>query len=180
MRQLFSILNFVYNELISSHPSDLSLEIGSQLPMRDIDNELRETRLSLLMEMEKRKQAEETLNSMRNHWQTICERLIPLGLRLPVDATAWADGDQSADPAAEVCQQVYLARFVSNSIGRGIAKAEVEMEMQAQIRLKNSEIARLWDRLHYYDTVNQEMSQRNQEVVGELLKLFSFPFFFSE
>lgn len=150
---------------------DLSSEVGPQLPMRDIDNELRETRLSLLMEMEKRKQAEETLNNMRNHWQRICERLIPLGLRLPVDPTAWADGDQSADPSAEVCQQVYLARFVSNSIGRGIAKAEVEMEMQAQIRLKNSEIARLWDRLHYYDTVNQEMSQRNQEVVETARRL---------
>lgn len=150
---------------------DLSSEIGPQLPMRDIDNELRETRLSLLMEMEKRKIAEETLNNMRNHWQRICEQLVPLGLTLPVDPTASADGDQSADPAAEVCQQVYLARFVSNSIGRGIAKAEVEMEMQAQIRLKNSEIARLWDRLHYYETVNQEMSQRNQEVVETARRL---------
>ncbi|XP_073155952.1 uncharacterized protein [Henckelia pumila] len=149
---------------------DLSLEIGPQPPMRDIDNELRETRLSLLMEMEKTKQAEETLNNMRNHWQRICERLIPLGLTLPIDPTASADGDQSADPSAEVCQQLYLARFVSNSIGRGIAKAEVEMEMQAQIRLKNSEITRLWDRLHYYETVNQEMSQRNQEVVARQLR----------
>ncbi|XP_073317964.1 uncharacterized protein [Primulina huaijiensis] len=144
---------------------DLSPEIGPQLPMRNIDNELHETRLNLLIEMEKRKQAEETLNNMRNHWQRICERLIPLGLTLPADPTASADGDQSADPAAEVCQQVYIARFISNSIGRGIAKAEVEMEMEAQIRLKNSEIARLCDRLHYYETVNQEMSQRNQEVV---------------
>ncbi|EEF46710.1 hypothetical protein RCOM_1377650 [Ricinus communis] len=63
----------------------------------------------------------------------------------------------------ELCQQVYLARFVLGSIGMGIAKAEGEMMKEAQIEVKNFEIARLWDRLHYYEAVNREMSQRNQE-----------------
>ncbi|KAK6125669.1 hypothetical protein DH2020_040595 [Rehmannia glutinosa] len=87
------------------------------------------------------------------------------------DPTTLPEGEQPADLAAEVCQQVYLARFVSNSIGRGIAKAEVEMEVEAQIKLKNFEIARLCDRLHYYEAVNQEMSQRNQEVVETARRL---------
>ncbi|KAG8383353.1 hypothetical protein BUALT_Bualt04G0003600 [Buddleja alternifolia] len=147
---------------------ELSSEIGPQLPMPDIENELREIRLSLLMEIEKSKQAEENLNIMQNQWQRIREQLSVVGLTLPEDPTTLPDG---ADPAAEVCQQVYLARFISNSIGRGIAKAEVEMEMEAQLKLKNCEIARLWDRLRYYEAVNQEMSQRNQEVVETTRRL---------
>ncbi|GFY80368.1 hypothetical protein Acr_01g0001770 [Actinidia rufa] len=75
------------------------------------------------------------------------------------------EDEEGADPAEELCRQVYLARFVSNSIGRGTARAEVEMEMEAQVESKNFEIARLWDRLHYYEAVNREMSQRNQEAV---------------
>lgn len=150
--------------------SELSSESGPPLPLPDIESELREIRLSLLMEIEKRKQAEETLNNLRNQWQRIREQLSLVGLNLPADPTTLGEGEQPADPAAEICQQVFLARFVSNSIGRAAAKAEVEMEMEAQIKLKNFEIARLWDRLHYFEAVNQEMSQRNQEVVGEFLK----------
>ncbi|KAK4490671.1 hypothetical protein RD792_001362 [Penstemon davidsonii] len=144
---------------------ELSSESGPQLPMPDIENEVLGIRLSLLMEIDKRKQAEESLNIMREQWQRIREQLSLVGLTLPVDPTTLPEGDQPLDPAAEVCQQVFVARFVSNSIGRGIAKAEVEMEMEAQLKLKNIEIARLWDRLRYYEAVNQEMSQRNQEVV---------------
>ncbi|KAL3844731.1 hypothetical protein ACJIZ3_002134 [Penstemon smallii] len=150
---------------------ELSSESGPQLPMPDIENEVRGIRLSLLMEIDKRKQAEESLNIMREQWQRIREQLSLVGLTLPVDPTTLPEGDQPIDPAAEVCQQVFLARFVSNSIGRGIAKAEVEMEMEAQLKLKNVEIARLWDRLRYYEAVNQEMSQRNQEVVETARRL---------
>ncbi|KAG6394591.1 hypothetical protein SASPL_145180 [Salvia splendens] len=75
---------------------------------------------------------------------------------------AWEEGGEPVDPAAEICLQLYLTRLVSNSIGWGIAKAEVEMEMEAQIELKNSEIARL---------LNQEMSHRNQEVVETARRL---------
>ncbi|KAK6150651.1 hypothetical protein DH2020_015583 [Rehmannia glutinosa] len=150
---------------------ELSSENGPHLPMPDIESELREMRLSLLMEIEKRKQAEESLYNIRNQWRMIRENLSLVGLTLPVDPTTLPEGEQPADLAAEVCQQVYLARFVSNSIGRGIAKAEVEMEMEAQIKLKNFEIARLCDRLHYYEAVNQEMSQRNQEVVETARRL---------
>ncbi|GER52300.1 hypothetical protein STAS_29750, partial [Striga asiatica] len=53
----------------------LSSESGPQLKIPDIESELREIRLSLLMEIEKRKQAEETLCNMRNQWQKIREKL---------------------------------------------------------------------------------------------------------
>ncbi|KAJ6732866.1 BACTERIOPHAGE N4 ADSORPTION B PROTEIN [Salix koriyanagi] len=117
---------------------ELSSESGLQPSPSPHHNgaELREMRLSLLMEIEKRKQAEEE-----------------------------SDKPSDVNPVEEICQQIYLARFVSESIGRGIAKAEAEIEMEAQVEAKNFEIARLLDRLHYYETVNQEMSQRNQEVI---------------
>ncbi|CAN1225582.1 hypothetical protein LINPERPRIM_LOCUS2515 [Linum perenne] len=43
----------------------------------------------------------------------------------------------------------------------------MEAEMETQIEAKNFEIARLMDRLRYYEAVNHEMSQRNQEAVGK-------------
>lgn len=126
-------------------------------------------RLSLLMEIEKRKQAEETLQSMQQQWQILREKLGAVGLRLPADFTALIEDSQSDfDPADDICRQIELTRFVSESIGRGIAKAEAEAEMEAQLEVKNFEITRLCDRLHYYETMNQEMSQRNQETIGEL------------
>ncbi|KAG7026781.1 hypothetical protein SDJN02_10788 [Cucurbita argyrosperma subsp. argyrosperma] len=131
-----------------------------------IEAELREMRLSLLMELEKRKQAEEALDNLRGQWQRLREHLSLVGLTLPSDPTVATNGNLLySDPAEELCQQVNIARFVSGSIGRGIARAEVETEMEAQLEAKNFEIARLLDRLHYYEAVNHEMSQRNQEAV---------------
>ncbi|KAK9284436.1 hypothetical protein L1049_023609 [Liquidambar formosana] len=145
---------------------ELSSEGGPLPSPHDVEAELREIRLSLLMEIEKRKQAEEALNNMQSQWQRIREQLSLVGLTLPADPTVVVKDEQlEFDPAEDLCRQVYLARFVSDCIGRGTAKAEVEMEMEAQIESKNFEIARLCDRLHYYETVNREMSQRNQETV---------------
>ena len=78
----------------------------------------------------------------------------------------------SSDPMEDVCQQLYIARFISNTIGRGIARAEAEIEMEAQLQSKNFEIARLLERLHCYETMNREMSQRNQEAVGKIYVVF--------
>lgn len=167
---MFHYHGFTDFDLVASLASELSSDGGTLQSLPDVENELREIRLTLLMEIEKRKQAEETLNNLRRQWQRIREQLSLVGLSLPADLATLGEGEQPADPAAELCQQVYLARFVSNTIGRGVAKAEVEMEMEAQISLKNTEIARLMDKLRYFEAVNQEMSQRNQEVVGEFLK----------
>lgn len=136
--------------------------------LNDVETELREMRLTLLMEIEKRKLSEEALQSMQQHWQLLREKLGAVGLVLPADLTALVDDSQvDASPIEEICRQIQMARFVSESIGRGIAKAEAEAVMEAQLELKNFEIARLSDRLHYYETMNREMSQRNQEAMGE-------------
>ena len=149
-------------------PVELSSEGGTQNSTYDVEAELREIRLSLLMEIEKRKQAEESLNIMRSQWERIRQGLYLAGIVLPADLIAVAEGEQlNSDPMEDLCQQVYVARFISNSIGRGTARAEVEMEMEAQLESKNFEIARLLERLHCYETMNREMSQRNQEAIGE-------------
>jgi hypothetical protein len=151
---------------------ELSSESGQQPSPSPHHNgaELREMRLSLLMEIEKRKQAEEALDNMQSQWQRIRQELALVGLSLPACPVDVPESDQPSDvnPIEEICQQIYLARFVSESIGRGIAKAEAEIEMEAQVEAKNFEIARLLDRLHYYEAVNRELSQWNQEVIGEL------------
>lgn len=139
--------------------SELSSEIGSQSSRSDFETELREMKLSLLVEMEKRKQAEEKINDMKNQWGRIREQLSLVGLNLTN-----LEEDQSAD---DLSNQVHVIRFVSDSIGRGIGKAEVEAEMELLLDSKNFEIARLLDRLKYYEAVNREMSQRNQETMGK-------------
>ncbi|TYG98364.1 hypothetical protein ES288_A10G112000v1 [Gossypium darwinii] len=132
--------------------------------VRDIEAELREIRSNLLVEIEKRKKAEETLNQMRCKWQRISQEFAVAGLALPVDPVDATD-DELVKPVEELRQQESVARLVSLSVGRGVARAEMQMEMESQIKLKNFEVARLLDRLHYYKAVNQEMSQRNQEAI---------------
>ncbi|OVA07072.1 hypothetical protein BVC80_1117g80 [Macleaya cordata] len=145
---------------------ELSSEGGPPSSLQDVEAQLHEIRLNLLMEIEKRKQAEEALNNMQTHWQLLQHHLSVVGLKLPAASTIAAeDVDLNFDPAEDLCQQIHIARVVSDSIGRGSAKAVVEMEMESRIESKNFEIARLWDRLHYYEVVNQEMSQRNQEAI---------------
>ena len=120
------------------------------------------------MEIEKRKQAEEALSNMQKQWQMIRQQLSLVGLTLPAEATPVEGGGQlNSDPGEELCRQVYLARFVANSIGRGFARAEMEAEMETQMEAKNFEIARLCDKLRNYEAMNQEMVQRNQDVLGE-------------
>ncbi|XWS29273.1 hypothetical protein CRYUN_Cryun24cG0014100 [Craigia yunnanensis] len=143
---------------------ELSSESGPQSIPHDIEAEVREIRLSLLIEIEKRKQAEEALNKMRCEWQRTSQELAVAGLSLPADPIDVTE-DELVNPAKELRQKVGVARFVSLSVGKGIARAETEMEMEAQIESKNFEIARLWDQLLYYEAVNWEMSQRKQEAV---------------
>nr|XP_043617971.1 uncharacterized protein LOC122589712 [Erigeron canadensis] len=149
---------------------DLATETGIQHTATDAEGELRELRTGFLIEMEKRKQAETRLNDIKSQWGRIREQLSVAGLSFPADPTMVED-EPSDDPGVEVCHQIDLLRFVSNSVGRGIARAELEAELEAQLQSKNFEIARLLDRLHYYEAVNHEMSQRNQESVETMRRV---------
>ncbi|KVI08816.1 uncharacterized protein LOC112507932 [Cynara cardunculus var. scolymus] len=136
---------------------ELSSEGGSQPSLNDVETELREIRLSLLVEMEKRKKAEDHINDIQSQWGRIQEQFSLVGLNLPSMVE-----DQFAE---ELSGQVHLIRFVSNCIGRAVGKAEVGAEMEAQLESKNFEIGRLLDRVRYYEAVNRELSQWNQETM---------------
>ncbi|XP_018484492.1 uncharacterized protein LOC108855226 [Raphanus sativus] len=141
---------------------ELSTDSGMQSSANNIESELREIRLSLLMEIEKRKQTEESLEQMQTHWLKLREQLAQVGLFIPINPTT---SPSNMNLSEELHCQLEVARFVSDSLSRGMAKAEAEMVMESRLETKNFEITRLSDRVHYYEAVNREMSQRNQEAI---------------
>ncbi|GAB2260017.1 hypothetical protein Droror1_Dr00010872 [Drosera rotundifolia] len=145
---------------------ELSADSGRQShrAISELEAELRELQLSYLTEIEKRKQAEEALTNMRNQWQMLKEKMRSIGLVLPPDSSQ-VDAKPDVDSAEEICRQFYVSRFISENIGMEVSKDEAKAEMQAHLEIKNFEIARLNDRLHYYESMNREMSQRNQETI---------------
>uniref|UniRef100_A0A0A9F909 Uncharacterized protein n=1 Tax=Arundo donax TaxID=35708 RepID=A0A0A9F909_ARUDO len=138
---------------------------GGTRSSRCMDDDLREMRLSLLMEIERRKQAEEALENWQKEWKKLAHHLSLIALSLPSPSIAENTGDSSMEPGAELCQQITVSQLVSAAIARGVARAEVESEMETVIASKNFEIARLSDRVQYYEAANREMSQRNQEAI---------------
>lgn len=125
-------------------------------------------KLNLLMEIQNRTQAEESLEQLRNLWQKLSHQLSLLGLSLPVppNNSEHLNAQSNLEPVEELSRQIVVARFVADAISRGCAHAEVELEMEPQIAAKNFEITRLGDRLQYYEVANRQISQRNQEAVG--------------
>ncbi|XP_060167460.1 uncharacterized protein LOC132598541 [Lycium barbarum] len=131
----------------------------------NIELELRATRLKLLEEIERRNSAEDALNMMRCQWQNISNVLSGLGLTLPSPSDVI--GGMQFDNASieQLSQEVIVTRFVAEAIGKGQARAEAELAAESILESKNQEISRLRDRLRYYEAVNHEMSQRNQEII---------------
>jgi hypothetical protein len=132
-----------------------------------MDDDLREMRLSLLTEIERRKQAEEALEIWQKEWKKLSHHLSHVALSLPSPSIAEDTDDSSIDPGAELCQQITVSQLVAAVISQDFARAEVESEMETVIAAKNFEIARLSDRVQYYEAANREMSQRNQEAIGK-------------
>ncbi|XP_074557644.1 uncharacterized protein LOC141813580 [Curcuma longa] len=129
--------------------------------------ELRDLKLNTLLEVERRKQAEEETEALQNQWRMLSHHLSLVGLKLPAPPTSTGDviEQPNMNPAEDLCQQIEVSRIVADAVGRAITCAEAEMAMQPLVQSKNFEIARLQDRLQYYETANREMSQRNQEAL---------------
>ncbi|CAD6332905.1 unnamed protein product [Miscanthus lutarioriparius] len=138
---------------------------GGTRSSRVMDDDLREMRLSLLMEIERRTQAEEALEIWQQEWKNLSDHLSLIDLSLPSPSIAEDSDGSSVDPGAELCQQIMVSQLVAAAITRGFARAEVESDMETMIATKNFEIARLSDRVQYYEAANREMSQRNQEAI---------------
>ncbi|KAJ7571482.1 hypothetical protein O6H91_01G164600 [Diphasiastrum complanatum] len=69
------------------------------------------------------------------------------------------------DLSDQIGQILEVTRFVACAIAKGTAKAEAEEELASIMDCKNREISRLRDKLQYYETLNHEMSHRNQECI---------------
>ncbi|GJY76564.1 hypothetical protein Tco_0481680 [Tanacetum coccineum] len=147
-------------EDFSSDGSMLSLASCS----RNIESELHTTRLGLFEEIEKRKTAEDNLAAMSTHWQRVGNILLsqtgfPLlapsndGSRMRIDVNA----------IKQFSEEVIVARFVSEAMGKAEAQAEAELAADVIIGSKDKEISRLKDRLQYYEAMIHEMSQKNVE-----------------
>ncbi|CAL5329937.1 unnamed protein product [Camellia sinensis] len=129
-----------------------------------IESELHATRLSLLEEIEKRKAAEYAVGQMYTQWQRLGNLLSQVGLTFPTAPNA-TSMQFEIDSLEQLYQELLVTRFVAEAIGRGQARAEAEIAAEVIIESKDQEISRLRDRLQYYEAVNCEMSQRNQEVM---------------
>lgn len=127
-----------------------------------LESELRSTRVSLLEEIENRKNAEYYLGRMRNQWERLSAMASESGLSFPplTDASSLQFEDSLLE---QIHQEIVVSRFVSEAIGRGMARAQAEVAAEEIIQSKDHEINRLRDRLQYYEAVNHEMCLRNQE-----------------
>ncbi|XP_052194717.1 uncharacterized protein LOC127802751 [Diospyros lotus] len=130
-----------------------------------IGSELHALRLSLLEEIERRKAAEYAVGQMSSQWERLVNVLSQAGLTFPTPPNNATGMQLELNALEQICQELLVAKFVAEAIGRGEAHAEAEMAAETIIESKVQEISRLRDRLQYYETVNREMSQRNQEVM---------------
>ncbi|KAG2651859.1 hypothetical protein PVAP13_1NG320719 [Panicum virgatum] len=87
----------------------------------------------------------EALENWQTEWMKLSQHLSRVALSLPYPSIAENTDD--------------------SSLLLSLAHAEVESEMETVIAAKNFEIARLSDRVQYYEAANREMSQRNQEAI---------------
>ncbi|XP_059648347.1 uncharacterized protein LOC132294488 [Cornus florida] len=129
-----------------------------------IESQLLATRLSLLDEIERREAAQDALGQMHSQWQRVGNALSEVGLTFPAPLTT-SDVQLEINSIEQVSQELVVARFVAEAIARGQARAEAELTAEAILESKDQEMSRLRDKLQYYEAVNHEMSQRNQEIV---------------
>ncbi|WOH14995.1 hypothetical protein DCAR_0934525 [Daucus carota subsp. sativus] len=143
-----------------SHDGSVSSTLHS---CHSFESEMRATRLSLLDEIGRRKIAEDALGLVYNQWQGVADVLLArAGIRYPAPSV---DMQFEIGPIEQFCQEIVVNRFVSEAIGQALARAEAEIAAEDILKAKDQEISRLKDRLQYYEAVNHEMSQRNQEVI---------------
>lgn len=109
---------------------------------------------------------------MRSQWERIVNCLSQVGLSFPMTSET-GNTLLEIESVEQFCQEIIITRFVSEAIGRGQARAEIEADAEVIIDSKNQEIGRLQDKLQYCEAVNREMSQRNQEIMGMFHPPFS-------
>ncbi|KAJ0580876.1 hypothetical protein HanHA300_Chr04g0134371 [Helianthus annuus] len=142
--------------------SDFSSE-GSMLSCRgNIESELHTARANLLEEIEKRKAAEDDVAAMSTHLHTVSKILLSqTGVTSSSNESRPTRFDINA--IKQFSEEVIVARFVAEAMGKAEARAEAELAAQVIIGSKDKDISRLQDRLQYYEAMIHEMSQNNLE-----------------
>ncbi|XAR56202.1 hypothetical protein NMG60_11036584 [Bertholletia excelsa] len=143
--------------------------LSSSYASRIESEQLQTISLSLLEEIERREAAEYEVDQMRSQWERLCNLLQQTGVVFPSFPEA-SSIKLEIDLLEQLCQELVVTRFVSEAVGRAEGRAEAEMAAEVVIKSKDQEIARLQDKLQYYEAAIHEMSQRNQEVVGAARK----------
>ncbi|KAJ0780948.1 hypothetical protein HanPI659440_Chr06g0243621 [Helianthus annuus] len=124
----------------------------------NVELELCSTRLNLLVEIEKRKAAENDVAAMFTHWHRVGNFLLA-----PSSSDSSSTIRFDINAVKQLSEEVIVARFVADSLGKAEAKAEAELAAQVIIASKDKEICRLRDRMQYYEAMIHEMSQNNLE-----------------
>ncbi|KAH9293043.1 hypothetical protein KI387_041750, partial [Taxus chinensis] len=117
-------------------------------------------RSKISVETGQRIRGEEALSLWQNFWKEIIVNFSLIGVSLQ---SIEIDGDGMVDFINNICGHLTVSRTVATAVGRASMRAELENEVKMLIDNKNTEISRLRDKLQYYELVNHEMSQRNQE-----------------
>ena len=125
--------------------------------------------LQLKAEIQRRVAAEDAREALQQQRDGMAQLLYSAGILVPqsdVGAFEATETDKMRGVSHSESQRLVVARYVAGAVATGAVRAEAEAELQIVLAEKSREIARLKDKLQYYELVNHEMSQRNQESIG--------------
>ncbi|CAM6092953.1 unnamed protein product [Calypogeia fissa] len=123
--------------------------------------------LQLKAEIQRRIAAEEARECLQHQRDGMAQMLSSAGISVPQSefGAVKLNSDKVLGISDSESQRLMVARYVAGAVATGAVKAEAEAELQTVLAEKSKEIARLKDKLQYYEVVNHEMSQRNQESI---------------
>ncbi|GKC11175.1 zinc finger BED domain-containing protein RICESLEEPER 2, partial [Tanacetum coccineum] len=105
-----------------------SLVVNAKAVLLNIESELHTTRLGLFEEIEKRKTAEDNLAAMSTHWQRVGNILLSqTGFPLLAPSNDGSHMRIDVNAIKQFSEEVIVARFVSEAMGKAEAQAEAEL-----------------------------------------------------
>lgn len=134
---------------------------NSSPTVRSTENELHILRLSLIEESSRREIAEDKLIYLNKQCMKLLNCLSHSISSFP-ELPSLASLNKNIDPT-DLCQEIVVLKFVFEALEADLARDEIEQTFKGIVASKDKEISRLRDRMQYYEAMNREMSQRNQE-----------------
>eukprot|EP00250_Pteridium_aquilinum_P012729 c20904_g1_i1 orf=103-1422(+) len=118
-------------------------------------------------EIARRIRAEETLALLQQRWNEMAKKCSLIGFSMTSSEEDTLDSrrENLQDLYEQFSEKLVVGRLVGGAIASAAVRAVKNEELESMLADKNREISRLWDKLHYVELVNREMSQRNQEAI---------------